>query len=37
MEAAIRGLHYEAVTNSVLNTGTMPVALLQRPGAPMHS
>jgi radical SAM superfamily enzyme YgiQ (UPF0313 family) len=37
VEAAIRGLHYETVTNSVTADGPLPLALQQRPGAPMHS
>ena len=37
VESALRGLHYETVTNSILKGGALPVALQQRPGAPMHS
>jgi hypothetical protein len=37
VESALRGLHYETVTNSILKGGDLPIALQQRPGAPMHS
>jgi radical SAM superfamily enzyme YgiQ (UPF0313 family) len=37
VESALRGLHYETVTRSIIDGGALPLSLQQRPGAPMHS